>query len=271
MRLRRAGVPGILLSAFLLASNPLAGQESFDYNRQAELDSQGNVYVSSDEGKLIKMAGPHHCFMVMVAGDKQTIGCLVVVGGRLDQSATSSKLEIYLRGGKKVTLETGTGIPDWHFINNGKQVSVYSQSPNGAAKFTLYDASTGRALNEMPEPSDDSPRPEWAKTRMQIAVDSVPNSPDLQRERTLWVTKALWEIEKIHPGMQRKDLLKVFTVEGGLSTRFQRTYVYRGCPYIKVDVRFKAGSEQKPGTFQEPEDDIIVSISRPYLAWGISD
>ena len=40
-------------------------------------------------------------------------------------------------------------------------------------------------------------------------------------------------------GMTRADLLKVFTTEGGLSTGLNRTYVYRECQYIKVDVDFE--------------------------------
>jgi hypothetical protein len=62
----------------------------------------------------------------------------------------------------------------------------------------------------------------------------------------------LWSL---HPSA----LLKVFTTEGGLSTRFQHTYVYSECPYIKVNVRFKAASNEGNGVQEEP-DDIIESI-----------
>src|SRR3954471_2433706 len=53
-----------------------------------------------------------------------------------------------------------------------------------------------------------------------------------------WITSVLKEIQTIRPGMTRTELLTVFTTEGGLSTGLARTYVYRGCPYIKVDVTF---------------------------------
>jgi len=56
----------------------------------------------------------------------------------------------------------------------------------------------------------------------------------------MWISKVLRQIDKIKPGMRRKDLLKGFTTDGALSNRFQRTYVQKECPYIKVDVRFKA-------------------------------
>ncbi len=49
-------------------------EQNFEYTKQAELDPQGNVYVSSDEGKLIKMADTGHCMEVRVASDKQTVG-----------------------------------------------------------------------------------------------------------------------------------------------------------------------------------------------------
>ena len=70
--------------------------------------------------------------------------------------------------------------------------------------------------------------------------------------------------------MKRQDLLTVFTTEGGLSTRFQRTYVYSECPYIKVDVRFKTVTDDRDGS-NEDEEDIIESISQPYLAWSVWD
>ena len=69
--------------------------------------------------------------------------------------------------------------------------------------------------------------------------------------------------------MRRQDLLKVFTTEGGISTRFQRTYVYSECPYIKVNVRFKAATNESNG--EEDAEDIIESISQPYLEWSVMD
>jgi len=70
--------------------------------------------------------------------------------------------------------------------------------------------------------------------------------------------------------MRRKDLLVVFTTEGGISNRFQRTYVHVECPYIKVNVRFKAASNEGDGLKENPED-IIESISAPYLAGSVMD
>jgi hypothetical protein len=63
----------------------------------------------------------------------------------------------------------------------------------------------------------------------------------------------------IKPGQTRKDLLKIFTTESGLSDRNFRTYVYRSCPYIKVDVHFEEVGNPA-GPLNENDDDKIVSI-----------
>ena len=57
--------------------------------------------------------------------------------------------------------------------------------------------------------------------------------------QTEWIAKSLREMKTIKVGMVRADLLKVFVTEGGISTPLNRTYVYRECPYIKVDVEFE--------------------------------
>lgn len=46
--------------------------------------------------------------------------------------------------------------------------------------------------------------------------------------------------------------------------------MHKECPYIKVDVRFKAANNEPDALKEEPED-IIETISRPYLAWGVMD
>lgn len=91
-----------------------------------------------------------------------------------------------------------------------------------------------------------------------------------------WVTDALKRMQTIKPGMTRSDLLKLFTTEGGLYTGLQRTFVSRDCLYFKVDVEFKAvGRPSRDrdgrGTLIEDGRDIIVKISRPYLAFAVVD
>jgi hypothetical protein len=95
-------------------------------------------------------------------------------------------------------------------------------------------------------------------------------SAALTEERTAWIAKILRQIGEIKPGMQRKNLSQVFTTEGGISSRFQRTYVSVECPYIKVDVQFKPVDPDSDALPEAPED-AIESISRPYLQWTIMD
>ena len=87
---------------------------------------------------------------------------------------------------------------------------------------------------------------------------------------TKQISGILTECQKIKPGMTRADLLKVFTTEGGLSTATHRTFGYRGCFYIKVDVDFTL-SDPKQNVLEERPTDIIKTISKPYLDWYIAD
>ena len=96
-----------------------------------------------------------------------------------------------------------------------------------------------------------------------VSQSQPPGSAD---DHTVWIAAALRAMQTIKVGMTRADLMKVFTTEGGLSTTSQRTYVYRECPYIKVDVKFATSSRE-----EERVTDKIVEISRPYLAWSVMD
>lgn len=95
-------------------------------------------------------------------------------------------------------------------------------------------------------------------------------------ENTKWISDSLREMKTIEVGKTRADLLKVFTTEGGLSTGLRRTYVYRKCPYIKVDVEFEAigrpaRDDDGRVTLEQSDKDTIKSISKPYVEWSIVD
>lgn len=87
------------------------------------------------------------------------------------------------------------------------------------------------------------------------------------QNHTEWISECIKRIQSVKPGATRAELLKVCTTEGGISTRSWRKYVYRDCPYIKVDVEFKAIDNDR----REKPDDVITKISRPYLEWSIMD
>jgi hypothetical protein len=259
----------VALVGLIVASAPRSFQDKkFEYNKQAELDAEGNVYVSSDKGNLIKMADRGHCLEVEVADDKQTVGCMVRL--KSEEPPQSLQLEIYLKGGQRKTIGPGTPIRDWHFWNGGQQVTVYSGPRNRSGTYALYDTASAHLIEKLAEPSDERLLPQWAKGQAEIQDDSVPMSAALTLERTKWIAKVMRQIGKIKPGMRRRDLLRVFTTEGGLSNRFQRTYVHIECPYIKVNVRFRAATSER-NTLTEDPNDIIESISQPYLAWGAID
>jgi hypothetical protein len=77
----------------------------------------------------------------------------------------------------------------------------------------------------------------------------------------------------IKPGMTRSQLLTVFTTEGGMYTSLQRRFVSRECRYFKVDVRFEAvgGASPDHGRVVEGPDDRIVTISKPFLEFEVTD
>jgi hypothetical protein len=85
-----------------------------------------------------------------------------------------------------------------------------------------------------------------------------------------WVESALKDMESIKVGMTRKELLRVFTTEGGISTPSKRRYVYRHCPLFKVDVVFETRTSET-GRAVESSDDLITMISKPYLERIILD
>ena len=80
----------------MLLARPCAAQNT-GYNKEAELDEKGNIFVSSDAGRLIWMADTRHCSESIFATDKQTVGCMVATSTDVIPPAPSLKLEIYLK------------------------------------------------------------------------------------------------------------------------------------------------------------------------------
>ena len=77
-----------------------------------------------------------------------------------------------------------------------------------------------------------------------------------------WVRQSLAEMQKIKKGMTRADMERLFVPDGGLQVYGATRYVYRECPFFKVDVEFeRAPNSPRSGG---PRDR-IVKISKPYL------
>src|SRR5580692_11494776 len=114
--------------------------------------------------------------------------------------------------------------------------------------------------------SELNPDVDWSRLKIGLKLYYAPEASDLTKQ----ISAILTECQKIKPGMTRAELLKVFTTEGGLSTATHRTFVYRGCPYIKVDVDFTL-SDSKQNAVDERPTDTINKMSKPYLDWSIGD
>lgn len=92
------------------------------------------------------------------------------------------------------------------------------------------------------------------------------------QDHEAWLGHALEKMVAIKPGMTRSDLLKVFKMEGGLSTALRGTFVSQDCPYCKIDVEFKAARQSDHNNpALEDSRDTIVKVSRPYLQFAIAD
>lgn len=107
-------------------------------------------------------------------------------------------------------------------------------------------------------------------TTLRVLAQEVEiDRPDrkIDREHTQWIDHVMRSIATIKPGMTRRELLRVFTTEGGIFTRKKQRYAYRHCPYIKVEVDFSPLDDAQ----QLSPDDKIVKISRPFLEYSIMD
>jgi hypothetical protein len=103
----------------------------------------------------------------------------------------------------------------------------------------------------------------------QESIRPAQRGSEIDLEHTKWIDSVMRSILTIKPGATRRRLLRAFMEEGGMSTRTQRTYVYRQCPYIKVDVQFAAVGDNDGS--REMLEDKIVMISRPYLDYSVAD
>jgi hypothetical protein len=105
----------------------------------------------------------------------------------------------------------------------------------------------------------------------QEVIDARGRGP-IDQEHTNWIDHVMRSISTIKPGMTRKDLFTVLNEEGGISFRTRKTYVYKHCPYIKVDVEFAPADEDRnPDAVTENPEDKILKISRPYLEYSHMD
>jgi hypothetical protein len=210
-----------------------------------------------------------HCSEISGNADNTSLVCLVW-DRRPENFSEPCQLQIYRRGEQPQTIELGEPIREWHFWRNGKQLAIHFGAQGPSGNFALYDTASGKQIERVSGISESSGLPQWAKSQSQLRDESVPEGPTYRQQRTDWIAKVLDRLNSIRPGMKRKDLDRVLSTEGGLSTRLQRRYVFLDCQYIKVDVRFIAAAGTT-NLFGESPEDVIESVSKPFLEFGHSD
>jgi len=105
---------------------------------------------------------------------------------------------------------------------------------------------------------------------MLLPMTLLADGAQYDAELTIKIDKIIRGVQQIKVGMTKADLLKVFTTEGGLSSRKWRRYVHRSCPYIKVNVVFDLVGEEKDLSGENAKDK-ITKISQPFLELSIRD
>ena len=85
-----------------------------------------------------------------------------------------------------------------------------------------------------------------------LGQNQAPSLPKGDWEHTLWIDGTLAAIQSIQVGMSHKELDRLFAPEYGFHGGHDEVYIYKQCPYIKVNVQFT-------------NDGKISRISRPYL------
>jgi hypothetical protein len=214
---------------------------------------------------------PSNCVAASSSVDGSLGVCMLYREHAQGGSLESEKIEIFRKGEDPIFITPGGLIRDWHFWNEPSQIAVAFYGPDKTVIHALYDTSTGTLVAKLDHnPVDAGELPDWAKDRLELDLESLPESAELDRERSLWVTKILQQAGKIHPGMLRKDLDANFKTEGGISTRSQRAYVSKSCGIIKIMVKFKIAKPSDDPFYEDPED-VIVAVSQPYLQWSIMD
>ena len=108
--------------------------------------------------------------------------------------------------------------------------------------------------------------PGKSATQVKVAIDEP-------QKHEAWLGDRLSEAESIKVGMTKAELLKVFTLDGGLMGFTTQRFVLRSCQLIKVDVKFDFGIAPKgaPPILTSDNRIKITDISKPYLELPFAD
>jgi hypothetical protein len=81
------------------------------------------------------------------------------------------------------------------------------------------------------------------------------------------ITRVLNVVGGLKAGDKRADVERNFRMDGGLSFTPANRYVFKDCPYIKIDVEFS--QQSKSGKYAPT--DVVGHVSKPYLEYPYSD
>jgi hypothetical protein len=103
---------------------------------------------------------------------------------------------------------------------------------------------------------------------------SFPGTPGYQTQKAeapkpcQFLNQALLSYQQLKVGGTRSQVEKYFVPAGGLQFPSKGHYIYPMCPFLNLEVEFKAS---KPGELSLSKDDRITKISRLYVDYPTRD
>jgi len=104
-----------------------------------------------------------------------------------------------------------------------------------------------------------------------IALFSIPADTSGQSRQAPeeFIKQALKTVGELKIGDTRANLERYFRSDGGMQYSKPERYVYKKCPFIKIDVEFSLKRGNSWPTLS-PED-TLISVSKPYLEYPFYD
>ena len=102
--------------------------------------------------------------------------------------------------------------------------------------------------------------------------ESTPPAITEQQARIRWVGECLRDFNTLKPGMTRAEVEKVFPRHTMDEHSVPSRIIHPDCPLFMIDVYFdiKGNPEDQNRATPRPED-LLINISKPYIAYPIND
>lgn len=84
------------------------------------------------------------------------------------------------------------------------------------------------------------------------------------------IKNVLETVQHLKVGMSRKEVEQHLSRDGGMQFQTPTRYTDPDCNYIKIDIEFQPGRPGKKNEILSSED-VVVGISKPYLAYPTKD